>query len=191
MQKGNVVLVVVGVALVVILGVWYFVKRDAGSMEKSAPVVMEQKEVPADAMKKIEEDTTSEGTAADKTKDEAMTKKDAGAAIPSTGTMMGGGQYVTYAPEKLAFAKEGKVVLFFRAGWCPTCRALDSDIRAHLGDIPKGVLILDVDYDNSKDLKSKYGITYQHTFVEVDAMGNQIAKWSGSATLSELLAQVK
>lgn len=104
--------------------------------------------------------------------------------------MMGVGSYEAYASEKIARANEGKVVLFFRAGWCPTCRALDKDIKANLESIPKNVTILDVNYDTEKALKTKYGVTYQHTFVEVDAEGNAIKKWSGSPTLSALLGEI-
>ncbi len=101
------------------------------------------------------------------------------------------GVYEPYAPEKIARADgDGKVVLFFRASWCPTCRGLDSDIKANLGAIPDGVTILDVDYDNSTSLKQKYGVTYQHTLVQVDMDGKQIAKWSSSPTLSELLKHI-
>lgn len=99
--------------------------------------------------------------------------------------------YELYDPVKLARAVRGDVVLFFRAPWCPTCRALDADIRENLSAIPAGVTILDVDYDSSTDLKQKYGVTYQHTLVQVDAQGNQIAKWTGSLTLAELVAQIQ
>lgn len=101
------------------------------------------------------------------------------------------GVYETYAVEKLARATHGPVVLFFRASWCPTCQAADKDIRANQTGIPSGVSILDVDYDNSSELKRKYGVTYQHTFVQVDASGNQIHKWSGSRTLSEIVKNIK
>ena len=101
------------------------------------------------------------------------------------------GSYEPYAPEKLALARDGKVVLFFRASWCPTCKVLDADIKANMEKIPAGTAILDVNYDNSKDLKQKYNVTYQHTLVQVDAEGNMIAKWSGSASLAALLTQVK
>jgi thiol-disulfide isomerase/thioredoxin len=101
------------------------------------------------------------------------------------------GSYEAYAPEKLALANDGKVVLFFRASWCPTCRVLDADIRGNLGNIPEGVAILDVNYDTATELKQKYGVTYQHTLVQVDAEGNQIAKWTGSPTLAALLGQVE
>jgi len=122
-----------------------------------------------------------------------MEKKDEGDSMmkKEEEVMMQKGSYETYSPEKLALAETGEVVLFFRASWCPTCRALDANIRANLGNIPKGVTILDVDYDNSTALKQKYAVTYQHTLVQVDAKGNQIAKWTNSPTLLELLSHIK
>ena len=107
------------------------------------------------------------------------------------GTMVRGGSYEAYSPEKLSLAVSQDVVLFFRAPWCPTCRALDADIRANINNIPAGVVILDVNYDDSTALKQKYGVTYQHTLVQVDAQGNQIAKWSSSPTLASLLINIK
>lgn len=101
------------------------------------------------------------------------------------------GSYESYAPEKLARAVTGDVVLFFRASWCPSCKAVDADIRSHLKDIPETLTILDVNYDTATDLKQKYGVTYQHTFVQVDAEGNMITKWSGSPTLADLVSHVK
>lgn len=101
------------------------------------------------------------------------------------------GSYEAYSPEKIAMAENGDVVLFFRASWCPTCRAVDSDIKANLDDIPSDLTILDVNYDDSSDLKQKYGVTYQHTFVQVDAEGNQIKKWTGSPTLASLVSEVQ
>ena len=107
-------------------------------------------------------------------------------------TMMKVGSYETYSPEKIAMASNShNVVLFFHASWCPTCIALDKDIKEHLKDIPSNLTILDVDYDNSSSLKQKYGVTVQHTLVEVDAKGNLINKWLGSPTLSALVAKVK
>jgi thiol-disulfide isomerase/thioredoxin len=105
--------------------------------------------------------------------------------------MMKGGQYVAYDASKLAFAKEGKVVLFFNASWCPSCKAIDADIKASLKDIPADTLILSVDYDTNKDLKTKYGVTTQHTFVQVDADGKSLGKWIGGDTLEYLLSNVE
>jgi thiol-disulfide isomerase/thioredoxin len=108
------------------------------------------------------------------------------------GAMTGkAGSYEPYAPEKLAKAETGKVVLFFRASWCPTCRALDADIRGHLGSIPENVTILELDYDKSDALKQKYKVTTQHTLVQVDAKGDQIKQWKGTMSLADLLAQIQ
>ncbi len=105
--------------------------------------------------------------------------------------MMDAGTYESYASEKIAKATTGKVVLFFHASWCPSCKVLTSDIELHLGAIPENLTILDVDYDNSIALKKQYGVTFQHTFVQVDAGGKLIKKWSGSPTLAALVAEVR
>ncbi len=106
--------------------------------------------------------------------------------------MIKAGSYEAYSSEKIAMAKpDHDVVLFFRAGWCPTCRAVDADIKANLEKIPSNLTILDVNYDDSTALKKKYGVTYQHTFVQVDKDGNLIKKWSGSPTLASLVTEVK
>ena len=41
-----------------------------------------------------------------------------------------------------------------------------------------------------KDLAKKYGITYQHTFVQVDAQGKELTKWNGGQT-DELVTNIK
>jgi thiol-disulfide isomerase/thioredoxin len=105
--------------------------------------------------------------------------------------MVKGATYEAYSPEKLANAEAGNVVLFFRAGWCPTCRTVDADIKANMNNIPANLTILDVDYDKSSDLKKKYGVTTQHTFVQVDSKGNLIKKWMGGSTLASVVGQVK
>src|SRR3990167_10510704 len=127
----------------------------------------------------------------DATKTDSMMNKDETSMMPARSdaeqsggdkgnTMMKVGSYEAYAPEKVALASATHdVVLFFRASWCPTCRAVDADIKANLSKIPGSLAILDVNYDNSTALKQKYGVTYQHTFVQVDKDGNLIKKWSG------------
>ena len=120
-----------------------------------------------------------------------QSEDDAMEQVEKSDTMMKAGSYEAYSPEKLALADNGDVVLFFRASWCPTCRALDSDIRTNINSIPPNVIILDVDYDNSTTLKQKYGVTYQHTLVQVDSSGNQIAKWTNSPTLVSLITNIK
>lgn len=104
--------------------------------------------------------------------------------------MMQTGSYEAYDSAKLAKANDGDVVLFFRASWCPTCRALDADIKENLKDIPADVTILDVNYDTATELRKKYGVTMQHTLVQVAADGTLLSKWSGGNTLQSLLGEL-
>jgi len=101
------------------------------------------------------------------------------------------GSYEAYDAGKLARAETGDVVLFFHASWCPSCRGLNASIEGNLGSIPEGVTILKTDYDGETELRKKYGVTYQHTLVQVDADGNLIKKWSGSPSLDSLLSQIQ
>ncbi len=91
------------------------------------------------------------------------------------------GSYLDYSAATVAAEQKAghKVVLFFHAAWCPFCKAADAAFKANLGEVPKGVTILKTDYDSQTELKQKYGITYQHTFVQIDSDGNQVSKWSG------------
>ncbi len=88
----------------------------------------------------------------------------------------------------MMLAEELPTVLFFNASWCPTCRKAREDFIAN-SDALMGVNLILVDYDNSDELQKKYGITYQHTFVQIDANGKALATWNGGAT-NELLANI-
>lgn len=92
------------------------------------------------------------------------------------------GLYEVYSVDKLTKAKDSKVVLFFNAKWCPTCIEVDKELKSN--EIPNGLTILSVDYDSYNDLKKKYKVTYQHTFVEVNAEGIMINKWSGGGLIN-------
>lgn len=129
----------------------------------------------------------------DRFKDVDVVKNEEITAVTAEGNvMMKGGTYESYSPEKIsARAAKGNVVLYFRANWCPICRGLDADIKKNTDMIPENLTILDVDYDNSFELKKKYGVTYQHTMVQVDKDGNMIKKWMGSPTLSAFVKEIK
>ena len=176
MNKG---ILIVG-AIVVIGGAGLLLmqssQKEAAMMEQKAmeeKMMMEEKAMME--KKAMEEKAVMEGG--------AMMEKD--------GAMMSKGSYEVYDASKLAMAEKGKVVLFFKASWCPTCRTLDADIKANMASIPAGVTILEVDYDKSGDLKQKYGVTMQHTLVQVDAQGNLITKWSGGNTLAAVVPMIK
>jgi Thioredoxin len=108
-------------------------------------------------------------------KEEVMIKKSAG-------------MYVPYSSDKLALAKDNKVVIFFHAPWCPTCRALDAEITSK--GVKEGYVILKADYDTSKELKVKYGVTSQHTLVQVNTSGASLGKWTGG-DLAGIYAKAK
>ena len=76
------------------------------------------------------------------------------------------GRYADYVDGKNMEHAYKKTILFFHASWCGDCQAFDKVLRE--GPIPAGVQILKVDYDSRQDLRQKYGVTKQSTFVELD-----------------------
>jgi len=101
------------------------------------------------------------------------------------------GLYTAYSQALLQNASDGNVVLFFHAPWCPTCKTLNDNLEINLNSIPSDLTILKTDYDSQIELKKKYGVTYQHTLVQVDASGNLIKKWLGSNTLDDIVSQLE
>lgn len=97
-----------------------------------------------------------------------------------------------YSPEAVEeVATEGKALLFFHAAWCPFCRAAEEDILMNYDQIPDDVTIFKVDYDTEKELRTQYSVTTQHTFVQVDADGNEVTKWVGGETLKDILSRLE
>lgn len=170
-----VIIVAAGIGIYSLNGSNTKMVKDDAMMQKESAAMKQENE--ASMMKKDESAMMDKG--------ENVVKGD-------TAMMTKAGSYESYSASKIALATATHdVVLFFRASWCPTCIAVDKDIRANVSAIPESLTILDVDYDNSTELKKKYGVTYQHTFVQVDAQGNLIKKWNGSPTLASLVTEVK
>lgn len=96
------------------------------------------------------------------------------------------GDYVAYDEKSFKAAKDSKRVLFFHAGWCPTCRPVDKELTEKIKEIPEGVVVFKVNYDTAKALKKKHEVTYQHTFVLVDEDGVEVSKWNGGG-LAEII----
>ena len=115
----------------------------------------------------------------------SATPSAAGSSAASVATQ---GSYITYA----AYAANpqmysaGKVVLFFHAAWCPTCKEADKNLTGDPASIPAGTTVVKTDFDTATELRQQYGVTVQHTFVQVDATGGQLAKWSGSSTGADI-----
>lgn len=100
------------------------------------------------------------------------------------------GTYLTladYETQKDDLAAQ-KTVYFFHASWCPSCQAAHKNFTAD--GIPEGITVVNVDFDSNSDLKKKYGVTQQHTFVQIDQAGEQRGKWSGSVTGDDIAKQV-
>jgi thiol-disulfide isomerase/thioredoxin len=147
------------------------------------------------------------------TKDEVLISKDESSSEP-TGAMMqindsstenndtmtnanvAGSGYVEYSNTAFNNASNNRRVLFFYASWCPTCRPADTSFTKNVSKIPDDVTLIRVNYNDpdtdqeEKDLAKKYGITYQHTFVQIDSTGKEVTKWNGGQ-IDELLFHVK
>lgn len=96
------------------------------------------------------------------------------------------GAYIDYAEfesEPQAYAA-GDVVLFFNATWCPTCQEAVKNLES--ARFPDGLTVVSVDYDSNLDLRKKYGVTTQHTFVQVTPDGEQVKKFTGSTTIPQI-----
>lgn len=98
--------------------------------------------------------------------------------------------YTVYSKNTFESATDKKRVLFFHAVWCPTCKVADEEFTSESGRIPEDVILLKTDYDSESELKKKYNITYQHTFVLVDDQGNEIKKWNGGG-IEELIENTR
>jgi len=105
-------------------------------------------------------------------------------------------KYIEYSDGVLDGASNKRRVLFFYASWCPTCRPVDQAIRDDLGLIPDDVQIIRVNYNDpqtdqsERALAQKYGVTYQHTFVQIDQNGQVVSKWNGGG-LDQVLQNIK
>lgn len=199
MSKGNISLIIIALGAVAVLGAGFLL---IGGKERDDTPAMMEKGVPDTSMAAegmmagdnqnmvdTSSDMTTDAGAAPET-DKRMDTDMENTMAPKD-TMSASGSYEAYAPEKLARAEQGNVVLFFHASWCPYCRAADEDISKNLSAIPKNLSILKVDYDSATALRQKYGVTTQHTFVAVDAKGNLIRTWQGSPTLADIVAHVQ
>jgi len=82
--------------------------------------------------------------------------------------------YSEFSSEKLVNSS-WNIVLFFHASWCPACKSADKNFASD--KVPENLTVLKVNYDDSSDLKQKYWVTSQHTFVQVDKNWNMIKKW--------------
>ena len=105
-------------------------------------------------------------------------------------------RYLVYSKDVYDAASDKRRVLYFYATWCPSCKQANEDFTANPNKIPEDVVVIRTNYNDpdtdqeEKDLAKKYGITYQHTFVQIDSQGKEITKWNGGQT-DELVTNIK
>lgn len=159
--------IVIVVVVLIVLGAAGFFFIQNPSQNKSSEMMKETTMGNEDAITEDPDSTTN---------DEEMMADD---------TAMSSGSYIPYSSTALADTTGSKQVLFFYANWCPTCRPVDASLSSNPDQIPEGVTVIRVNYNDpdtdneEKDLAKKYGVTYQHTFVQIDENGNEVAKWNG------------
>lgn len=104
-----------------------------------------------------------------------------------------GKQVVAFTTEKdaMMLAKSQTVVYFFAATWCPDCQATYKDIKTNASMLPMGVTLVFVNYDKATELKKKYGVTSQHTFVVVGPNGEKKKVWNGASTVADIVKNAK
>lgn len=179
----NPIIIFVVVAVVAVLGIGAYTMSKSSSpsdsMVKKNEVMMPKEETsmePSNAMMK-KDDSAMEG---EKMMDEKMTDS----------------RYVQYSKFALDSASGNRRVLFFYASWCPTCKPADASFTQNVSKIPEDLTLIRVNYNDpetdqeEKNLAKKYGITYQHTLVQIDSNGREVAKWNGGQ-IDELLSNIK
>lgn len=101
--------------------------------------------------------------------------------------------YIAYSETaaQAALADGYATVLYFYAPWCPICRAEEPKLKGWIETSDLPIAGFRVDYDTAKDLKSKYGIPYQHTTVFLNAKGEEVERFNGPVTEAEFRAALE
>jgi thiol-disulfide isomerase/thioredoxin len=152
----------------------------AASPSTSAPAATVEPSAPSTT------DTASPGSSAKASAEET----DKPTAAGSSSSAASEGSWIdqsAYDADPASYHSAGDVVLFFNASWCPTCKETVKNLDAD--GVPAGLTVVSVDYDDSSELKKKHGVTVQHTFVQVDESGKQLAKFTGSDTGEQIAAK--
>lgn len=205
-QSGNttVIMAVIGLLVIGAAAVFYF----TNNAPDSADSAMNAENMADDTMDTAGEEMMDDPMAADPAMDDAdmaesgMAEDDmddsamaddpmAEDSRADSDEMMASEAYIPYsAAAATQAAQDGTAVIFFAADWCPTCQAADTAFSQQTDQIPAGVTVLKADYDTEDELKTQYGVTSQHTFVQIDENGEMVTTWSGG-DISELTANIQ
>ena len=75
-------------------------------------------------------------------------------------------------------AEDDKTVVFFFATWCPNCILTLSELSENWSQVEPDITLVIADYDTETELKAKYGVTYQDTFVLLDGEARAAKLWN-------------
>lgn len=145
-----------------------------------------------DKMMDVSKDMSEDIMMKDEMKDDVMEDKkeimNDSAEVAEEVMMKKDGKFVAYSADEIASAS-GDKVLFFHANWCPACVGAAKNLSAET--TPEGLNVFKVDYDSSADLKAKYGVVSQHTFVQIDNKGIMVKRWFGSRNYTDILTELQ
>jgi len=133
-------------------------------------------------VKDTDESAMATDEASTEPEDDTMESEEA--AMPTEGAWV---DQAAYETDPAKYHGTGDVVLFFSASWCSTCQASVKSLDAD--GVPEGLTVVKVDYDKANDLKKEYGVTVQHTYVQVDESGDEVTKFTGSISGEDIAAQ--
>lgn len=99
------------------------------------------------------------------------------------------GTYTDYDQLTLAStSEEEKNVLFFEGLTCPVCKELDKNLLA--SEIPDGVHIYNLIYEENPELVRKYNVRSTPTLIEVDSSGQVIKLLQPVISIENILLQL-
>jgi thioredoxin 1 len=81
-------------------------------------------------------------------------------------------------------------VYFFYSSSCSICKGIEREIQQDDSLIPSDAVFIKVDFDKETKLRQKYGVMTQYTFVQIDTIGQEVARWSAS-NLSSAVAGIR
>lgn len=99
--------------------------------------------------------------------------------------------YIEYSETALADSSGSNRVLFFHAPWCSVCNFYEGQIEEQ--GVPGDITILKIDYDSEDELKQRYNVTTQSTFVLLNEKGEIENSWPfarGLNGIQDLYSQI-
>lgn len=101
-------------------------------------------------------------------------------------TIYSGGNYIDYSPDLIW--SDDDVVLFFHADRCSTCEQARKSFE--LTGIPAWLTILEVDYDTETQLKQKYSILTQTSYVYIDSDWELLKRRVWGRHIDDIIAKI-